>query len=74
MKARKCDRCGKFYEHYDGAKTFGKSEKANAAYLIDKDLNEKYWGHKIYDLCPDCMKELEAFLRGGKVNETDSCI
>ena len=65
MKARKCDRCGKFYEHYDGTKTFGKSEKSNAAHLIDKDLNEKYWGRKVYDLCPDCMKELEAFLKGG---------
>lgn len=50
MKARKCDRCGKFYEHYDGAKTFRKSEKANAAYLIDKDLNEKYWRLKLKEV------------------------
>ena len=42
MRAMKCDRCGKLYEHYDGCETFKKTEKANAAILIDKDLDKKY--------------------------------
>ena len=49
MRAKKCDRCGKLYEHYDGNKEFKNTEKANALFLIDR-------------LCPDCMKNLEEFL------------
>ena len=53
MRAKKCDRCGKLYEHYDGTKTFKETEQANAVYLIDRDLDNKYWCRKSYDLCPD---------------------
>jgi rubredoxin len=60
----KCDRCGQLYEHYEGSNIFKKSEKANAIYLIDRDLNKKYWGRKDYDLCPECMRKLEDFLKG----------
>ena len=28
-RAKKCDRCGKLHEHYDGVKEFKNSEKAN---------------------------------------------
>lgn len=62
MRAKKCDRCGKLYEHYDGLSRFKKTEQANAVIFIDRDLDEKYWGRKTYDLCPECMKELEDFL------------
>lgn len=65
MRAMKCDRCGKLFEHYDGVKEFKNTEKANALYLIDRDLDNKYWGRKSYDLCPECMKKLENFLKGG---------
>lgn len=65
MRAKKCDRCGKFFEHYDGVKEFKNTEKANALYLIDRDLDNKYWGRKSYDLCSECMKKLENFLKGG---------
>ena len=43
MRAKKCDRCGKLFEHYDGSKEFKNTEKANALYLIDRDLDNKYW-------------------------------
>lgn len=59
----KCDRCGKLYEHYDGSKQFKNTKKANGLQLIDKDLDMKYWSRKSYDLCPDCMKGLEKFLK-----------
>lgn len=65
MRAKKCDRCGKLFEHYDGVKEFKNTEKANALYLIDRDLDNKYWGRKSYDLCSECMKKLENFLKGG---------
>lgn len=44
MRAKKCDRCGKLFEHYDGIKEFKNTEKANALLLIDRDLDNKYWG------------------------------
>lgn len=62
MRAMKCDRCGKLYEHYDGSKQFKNTEKANGLLLLDKNLDKKYWSRKSYDLCPDCMEELEKFL------------
>ena len=57
-----CDRCGMFYNYYGGGKTFKNTERANAVSLIDMDLERDYSVRQIYDLCPDCMKELEHFL------------
>ncbi len=62
-KARKCDRCGKFYEQYKGNEV-SKNEKANGLFLVDKDWNEEYYRRKVYDLCPDCMRKLESFSKG----------
>ena len=62
MRAMKCDRCGKFYNYYEGGKTFKDTEKANAVIFIDMDTERDYSARQIYDLCPDCMKELEIFL------------
>lgn len=67
MRAKKCDRCGKLYEHYDGSKKFRDTEKANALILIDRDLDNKYWSHRSFDLCPDCMKRLEVFIKNEEV-------
>ena len=62
MRAMKCDRCGKLYEHYDGRDRFKNTEKSNSLILTDKDLELKYWSRKSYDLCPDCMEGLGKFL------------
>ena len=71
MRAMKCDRCGKYYEHYEGQAQFRASEKANALLLIDRDLDEKYWSRKTYDLCPACMGEFEKFIRGGAASAAE---
>lgn len=71
MRAKKCDRCGKYYEHYEGQVQFRASEKANALLLIDRDLDEKYLSRKTYDLCSECMKMLERFVRGGAVSAAE---
>lgn len=62
MIAKKCDRCGKLYEHYDGSKNFKKNGKANGLILIDRDLDKRYWSRNEYDLCPECMSQLVSFL------------
>ena len=71
MRAKKCDRCGKFYDHYDGHSRFNGGCKANALLLIDRDLDEKYWSRKTYDLCPAYMGKFETFIRGGAVSAAE---
>ena len=52
MRAMKCDRCGKIYKEHEGM-------------TVDTELARIYLkDRKTYDLCPDCMKELEDFLKG----------
>lgn len=51
--ARKCDRCGRFYDIY------GQANNAVGFRFVNK------WGgrlQEIYDLCPDCMEELKDWL------------
>lgn len=69
--AKKCDRCGKLYEHYDGNMEFKTSEKANGFMLIDRDADFAYFGRRSYDLCVDCMIKLEAFIKNEEDNEND---
>lgn len=61
--AKKCDRCGKLYEHYDGNMEFKTYEKANGFMLIDRGLDRNYHPCKSYDLCINCMRKLEAFIK-----------
>lgn len=58
MKARKCDRCGKFYEEYNGTE---ETKSANALRLMGVTQTAAH-GKNWYDLCEDCMKELVSFL------------
>lgn len=66
MRAKKCDRCGKLYEQYDGSKEFKEQGKANAIIFIDRNLDNKYWSRNSYDLCPECMAQLVSFISEGK--------
>lgn len=63
MLAKKCDKCGSFYEHYDGSRVFKEGEKSNAIMLIDRDLEHKYWGRETYDFCPECMAKIQEFIK-----------
>ena len=62
--AMKCDRCGNFYGYSKGSN----SEKSNGVIHIDRDLNNIFPMRKSYDLCPDCMKKLEAFIKNDDNN------
>ena len=63
MKAKKCDRCGSFYEPYGKMQN---PKNASGIMLINIDENGKYWVNPITDMCPDCMKQLYDFLGGVK--------
>lgn len=64
MLAKKCDRCGRLYEPYDGQKVFPKS-KSNSLTLRDTDCDGKSRRREYFDLCEDCMAKLESFLYRG---------
>ena len=63
MRARKCDRCGCYYDTYQGIMKFEKTGRATALWLIDRFEDNKAMSRKSYDLCPRCMQELEEFLK-----------
>ena len=57
--AKKCERCGKMYEHYP----MGNKLQHNAIRRIQRNaigntINSSY----AIDLCPECMNEFEKFM------------
>jgi hypothetical protein len=60
--AYKCDRCGKLYEKYNSIDGFFNATNASI-YKPDAPL---YTKSKHYNLCQDCMKQLQIFLNGQK--------
>lgn len=62
MLARKCDRCGELYEHYE---TYQKNEeKFNAVVTMDRDINDARRSRIARDLCPKCRLKLIGWLKG----------
>ena len=61
--AKKCDRCGKFYEEYN-TKNDGKN--INGILLLNIDCHEKYYTHGPIDLCPDCKDSFKEWLTNKK--------
>ena len=53
--AKKCDRCGKLYDGYDGSKD---KRSTNAIALLDRDEYGKHYTRDCVDLCPECLSEL----------------
>lgn len=62
MKAKKCDRCGKLYEQYNHKS----GNKPNAVKTINENMNGNYYAVDIYDLCPECMNQLNGWLKNEK--------
>lgn len=52
MKAYKCDRCGKLFEHYEGQGT-------DDFYNVTSNPNFKT---SLLDLCPKCIEELQRWV------------
>ena len=60
--AKKCDRCGKFYEAYNTAKD---SENINGIMTLNLDDQRKYYSHEPLDLCPECKDAFEEWMKNG---------
>ena len=68
MQAKKCDRCGRLYEHYDGRKSFPKS-LSNSIGLRDTDIGGTYWQRDHFDLCVDCPVPPDFWCANGRRRE-----
>lgn len=53
--AKKCDRCGKFYEEYNAKPN---EYKVNGFCLVTIRTEHSSYKHPWQDLCKDCMSEL----------------
>ena len=65
--AKKCDRCGKFYEHYPIGNIPGEYNAIEKVRLGKNGAVE--YRSSDMDLCPDCMYSFVKFMKGSKVVE-----
>lgn len=64
MKAKKCDRCGTFYEDYEPTEEQGGANTVLTSYVTPSGQGKT---KAVYDLCPDCMENQVKFLRNEAV-------
>ena len=81
MDAKKCDRCGEYYQLYSSPRVSSDSEiVTNEKTITDKTIRNgnriqilaepkpaSFWD--IYDLCPECMCKQIMFLKGTDIKE-----
>ena len=61
MQAKKCDRCGSFYESCNGANNHIKRNKFMLV-RVEGDKRFKYNEWQVLDLCSECMEGLMRWL------------
>lgn len=66
--ARKCDRCGKFYDHYPIGDVPG-VYNAVRRYRKCSETTQQSFETNIKDLCPECMEAFDKFMRMENVDE-----
>ena len=64
--AKRCDRCGRFHEHYKG-EALGCNTNAISLMNINH-LNNYVEDSKLFNLCPQCLEELVIFITSNKEN------
>jgi len=61
MDAKKCDRCGKFYDKYNGPNLIVIGEEGGLEYDYEEKIR--------CELCPDCMGQMIFHLKNGGPDE-----
>ena len=64
MDAKKCDRCGVFYNIELKHSTTG--SYFNQVCKINTNMNMSSCTRARFDLCPDCRKAFDEFVKGGE--------
>ena len=73
MLARKCDKCGNYYDVYfmrikRGAGTY---ETVNGVRLFERSFNDGVSNCLAFDLCPECMHKALEFLGVKEVGDNE---
>lgn len=58
--AKKCDKCGKYYDWYQN------KNEINSVVMANTDSKRHYVLVKLIEFCPECMEEFELFVKGYK--------
>lgn len=58
--AKKCDRCGKLYDEYN---LKDDEKNPNGIMVLNLDYQRKYYAHDVMDLCPDCMRKFQDWMK-----------
>ena len=58
--AKKCDRCGTFHDTYNDKEN---PQKINSLITANADSRNKYYSHRLINLCPSCMNEFNGWLK-----------
>lgn len=61
MIAKKCDRCGKYYDTYNVSHD---RKKPSGMMFLNVDENRNYFTNPVIDLCPECMEAVKNFVQG----------
>lgn len=62
MLAKKCDRCGEYYDRYHGLFPIARG-KINGIILADVDDNDKRCiSRACIDLCPRCLNDFQSWM------------
>ena len=73
--AKKCDRCGKFYDGNTRfpADQYGLLSLTNGDIYIESVMTMTTGGYhyKNYDLCDDCIEDFKKFINGRKLVEEE---
>lgn len=63
MLAKKCDRCGGYYDRYHYSSQIA-NYKANGIILADfTDNEDTYYNRKNIDLCPRCLNDFQSWMK-----------
>lgn len=67
--ARKCDRCGGFYDEYLKKKRF--TDPVNAIAFVQRTERGNWTGDNkdAFDLCPDCLNDVADYVLGKEKRE-----
>lgn len=63
--AKKCDRCGKFYDHYPIGNQSGIYNSVCRLRTDGFEANKILYQERHHDLCPDCMDDFKTFMEMG---------
>ena len=75
MNAKKCDRCGKFFDLYTVTNKMGCKFENGFNYLIQANACSEYVDchKKVYELCLDCCESFNEWVENMPFSHSNNC-